>query len=820
VNSTAELVHRSRVDDAVRLTLVATHEFSLEIWREELYELGNRVEGKATKPASLVDNVCGHAHPEDNAGRCPLGGGGDVAGGARTALIVASYEYEDPGLRRLRAPARDAEALAEVLSDPAIGGFDVRTVLNEPAHSITLAVEEFFADRQADDLLLLHFSCHGVKDEDGDLYFAAANTRLGLLDATAVAADVVNRRMNRTRSRRVVLLLDCCYAGAFERGMTTRGGTSLDLEERLGGRGRAVITASTAMEYAFEGQQLAQAPEGRPSVFTSALVEGLRSGEADEDLDGLIGLDELYEYIYDKVRAETPHQTPSKWAFGFQGELYIARRSTPVTTATPLPDELREAIDSSFAGVRESVIRELERLLLGRHVGLALAARQALEHLTVDDSRKVAAAAADVLARAPRPQAPPLWGLDDSPTTPAKPVEPEPTRSEPTRSEPTLQPKPDPSLAARHEPERSTDPGRTVVEKPKTSGGQEPPTSGPRTEGGGRAGSVVSPLSRLPRPALVAVAALLVAVVAVTFFLLNRSGGGTAAVQDHGGLVIPDNNVVVNERTSDGGSRIVSIDVDTGEQQQLTGAAADLAPTISPDRRMIMFLSTPIGPPYKPPYEPWVMNANGTEAHALFDASSPCTYSTRPAWNPRGDQLAVVCVDAHDVTTGLFIVDLDGQKIQEITSLPDAAVGAPTWRDDRTIYVAAEPGPGPGENSTLWKIDTVDRSSTQITNGDSGSDSHPDWSDNGGLLFLRSSAPDALGVIWTVDPKDGSRSAWPLDALVDSPTWSPNGDRIAYLAPDAANNRRLWVTLTRGPHGSALVPNTATAIGPPAWGSR
>jgi Tol biopolymer transport system component len=657
-----------------------------------------------------------------------------------------------------------------------------------------------------------------VKDEDGDLYFAAANTRLGLLDATAVAAEVVNRRMNRTRSRRVVLLLDCCYAGAFERGMTTRGGTSLNLEERLGGRGRAVITASTAMEYAFEGQQLAQAPEGQPSVFTSALVEGLRSGEADEDLDGLIGLDELYEYIYDKVRAETPHQTPSKWAFGFQGELYIARRSTPVTTATPLADELREAIDSSFAGVRASVIHELERLLLGRHVGLALAARQALEHLTVDDSRKVAAAAADVLARTP-PKAPPAWDLDDAPTTPDKPVEPEPTRSEPTVFA-AVQPKPDQPIAVPDEPEGSTDPDPTVVEKRKPSGGQQPPSSDPRTEDGGRDGSVVSAPSRLPVPALVAVAALLVVVVAAAIFLLNRFGGGTAAVQDDGAPVIPDNNLVVNERTSDGGSRIVSIDVDTGERQQLTGGPAALAPTISPDRRMIMFLSTPVGPPYQPPYEPWVMNANGTEAHALFDASSPCTYSTRPAWNPSGDQLAVVCVDAQDVTTGLFVVDLDGQKTQEITSLAGAAVGAPTWRDDRTIYVAAEPRPGTDENSTLWKIDTVDHSSTQITNGDRGSDSHPDWSENGGLLFLRSSVPDALGVIWTVDPKDGSRAAWPLDTLVDSPTWSANGDRIAFLAPDDANNRRLWVTPADGSPGAALVPNTASATGPPAWGSR
>jgi hypothetical protein len=85
--------------------------------------------------------------------------------GTRSALIVASDSYTDPGLRRLRAPAQDAQALAAVLSSPDIGGFDARVLRNEPAHEINLAVEEFFADRRPDDLLLLHFSCHGVKDE-------------------------------------------------------------------------------------------------------------------------------------------------------------------------------------------------------------------------------------------------------------------------------------------------------------------------------------------------------------------------------------------------------------------------------------------------------------------------------------------------------------------------------------------------------------------------------------------------------------------------------------------------------------------------------
>src|SRR5215472_7704690 len=337
------------------------------------------------------------------------------AAGARSALIVASYDYADPGLGQLHAPANDAQALEAVLRDPAIGGFEVRTLLNEPAHEVSLAVEEFFADRRPSDLLLMHFSCHGVKDEGGDLYFATSNTQLRTLGATAVGAGFVNKCMNRSRSRRIVLLLDCCYAGAFERGMTARAGSGVGIEAQFGGRGRAVITASSAMEYAFEGETLADTREAAPSVFTSALVKGLETGEADRDQDGLVALDELYDYIYDTVRAVTPHQTPGKWTFGVQGELVIARRSQPVTTPAPLPREVQEAIDSPLAAVRAAAVQELARLMTAKHAGVALAARLALERFTSDDSRTVAAAAMDALGSQPPVQA----GTNPPPSAPA-----------------------------------------------------------------------------------------------------------------------------------------------------------------------------------------------------------------------------------------------------------------------------------------------------------------------------------------------------------------------------------------------------------------
>ncbi|MEV4582629.1 caspase family protein [Nonomuraea jabiensis] len=318
--------------------------------------------------------------------------------GRRLALIVASDEFGDPGLRRLRAPAFDAEALARVLGDEAIGGFDVRTMLNESTADVNEAVEEFFADCHPDDLLLLHFSGHGVKDDNGELYFATPSTKLNRLGATAVSAEFVNRRMGRSRSRRIVLLLDCCYAGAFARGALPRAGTDVHVEEQFGGRGRVVITASNALEYAFDGTDLADAQETTsPSVFTRALVEGLETGEADQDQDGYVGIHELYDFVYDKVRAVTPKQTPGKWTFDVQGDLIIARRGRPVDRPAPLPTELQEAIDHPIAKIREGTIGELERLRHSRHAGLALAARLALEELAHDDSRSVSAAASRAL---------------------------------------------------------------------------------------------------------------------------------------------------------------------------------------------------------------------------------------------------------------------------------------------------------------------------------------------------------------------------------------------------------------------------------------
>ena len=111
----------------------------------------------------------------------------------RFALIVATSEYQDPDLKTLVAPAQDAVALSEVLSDSNIGRFEVKMLLNQPSHMVNEEIEAFFSERKRDDLLLLYFSCHGIKDEEGNLYFATYNTVSKMILSTSVFVSKVHQ---------------------------------------------------------------------------------------------------------------------------------------------------------------------------------------------------------------------------------------------------------------------------------------------------------------------------------------------------------------------------------------------------------------------------------------------------------------------------------------------------------------------------------------------------------------------------------------------------------------------------------------------------
>jgi uncharacterized caspase-like protein len=319
------------------------------------------------------------------------------------ALIIGNSEYQDARLSRLVTPNEDAHDLAEVLRAPDIGGFaEVVTLVNETSANVRLEIETFFSDKKRDDLLLLYFSGHGVRDDQGYLYLAVKDTRHNRLRATAVPASYITSEMDTSRSQRQVLILDCCHSGAFAQGMKGTPGESVGTASAFKGTGygRVVLTASDSTQYAWEGEGDQVVGEAENSVFTHYLIEGLQTGAADRDADGQIGLDELYDYVFTQVVTRTPKQTPHIWLFGQEGQITIAQNPHPVQPKpAELPLELRQLIESPIASARRAAINELSSLLSGSIPGLALAAQQALTRLVEDDSRSVAHAASQVLAK-------------------------------------------------------------------------------------------------------------------------------------------------------------------------------------------------------------------------------------------------------------------------------------------------------------------------------------------------------------------------------------------------------------------------------------
>jgi uncharacterized caspase-like protein len=317
------------------------------------------------------------------------------------ALIIANTEYKDPKLAKLAAPANDAEALARVLQSPELAAFEeVKTLINETEPKTRRTIAEFFVNRHTDDLLLLYFSGHGIRDEHGRLYLATKDTDHTLLNATAIPADFVTQAMNNSHASQHVLILDCCNSGAFAAGTKAEKDANMGIGSAFEGTGcgRVVLTATDATQFAWEGDKITGKPCG--SVFTQNLVKGLE-GEADRDGDSVIDVDDLYAYAFEKTVKQNRKQTPQKWTYREQGKLILTTQVKPETIKPlPLDSNLVEDLKATRPDyVRKAVVQQLGIILNESNRGRALSAEQALKKVAeTDDSHSIANLAGQLLS--------------------------------------------------------------------------------------------------------------------------------------------------------------------------------------------------------------------------------------------------------------------------------------------------------------------------------------------------------------------------------------------------------------------------------------
>ncbi len=317
----------------------------------------------------------------------------------KKALLIATGEFDDGRVGALRSPVPDAQALAALLADPDIGDYEVGICANQDARSIRIAVERLFSSASLDDTVLLHISGHGVNGTQGFAY-CPSDIDIDCINATGLAGAYLRGVMNDSRCRRQLVFVDCCYSGAFGDDLRAKLVSIPKLADEFNGSGRAIVTSSTSSQQSFEFD----GESGWTSVFTRSLVIGIESGRADANGDGVITLQELYDFAFKEVRDGPVDQSPSLTLLGVEGDLEVVRTPFAIPRSVAIPGEIVSAAGSPFASIRRAALDELSILMRSGLPERANGALDLIRTLTGDPAPSVSAKAEQLISESRPPQ--------------------------------------------------------------------------------------------------------------------------------------------------------------------------------------------------------------------------------------------------------------------------------------------------------------------------------------------------------------------------------------------------------------------------------
>lgn len=242
----------------------------------------------------------------------------------RRALLIGNQEFDDPGLVPLKSPVHDVARLAGLLKREEVGGFIVESHCNVSAQQMRVIIQRFCDSASQDDQNLIFLSGHGIKDRFNTLHFAARDTQLDALNATAVDNKYFMERVDQSPASQQIIFIDTCYSGSINKGTifkSARGTLVSEDDFRTDNMvGKAIITASTGSQVARE----LELDGSFTSAFTNCLFEGIAKGAADKNNTGVVTLGEMFEYISAGVRRLSPDQSPQPYYFGLSDRTVIS----------------------------------------------------------------------------------------------------------------------------------------------------------------------------------------------------------------------------------------------------------------------------------------------------------------------------------------------------------------------------------------------------------------------------------------------------------------------------------------------------------------
>lgn len=216
----------------------------------------------------------------------------DPSVGKKMALVVGVSKFKNPEIN-LQYAEKDAQDFAKFLIEKA--GFlpdNVHVLTNEKATLkgilTDLGSNWLPALAEPEDLVVIFMSSHGSPaemDRANFNYILAYDSEVDNLYATALdMQDIVDVISRRIKSKRIVLILDACHAGAMLKDPKAAGSkglarTGLDVDNVQLGSGKVIFLSSLPHEKSWELKEV------QNSIFTRCLIDTLARANESTTLD-------------------------------------------------------------------------------------------------------------------------------------------------------------------------------------------------------------------------------------------------------------------------------------------------------------------------------------------------------------------------------------------------------------------------------------------------------------------------------------------------------------------------------------------------------
>ena len=243
------------------------------------------------------------------------------------AIIIGIQEYR-------RVPkAEFASNDARSFYDYAIRGLgvkpeNIKLLLDQEADEVGIlgALQNWLPlkTRKAQTDVYVFYSGHGLPSDDGgSLYLLPHGVDRQFLDRTAIKQSEVVSALQAANPKSVTLFMDACYSGQIRTGETLLASARPIV---IAPRASSFPANFTVLTASAPDQLASSSPDLKHGVFSYYLMKGME-GEADQNKDGAITVQEMQSYLKDSVgrKAMALNRTQQPQVVGDQSRVLVGR---------------------------------------------------------------------------------------------------------------------------------------------------------------------------------------------------------------------------------------------------------------------------------------------------------------------------------------------------------------------------------------------------------------------------------------------------------------------------------------------------------------